>query len=251
MKKKRTLLGILCMFLLLTACNKKENIDNTSKQDTSKSTETSISESTNNANITYTISKYELGVVSIAYPIISSDDTSLEDNVNKINEIIYNDAISILDINDINEATDSIDIECSVFIDTNGDISILFFGDSFFELAAHPAKFVYTSNTNLYTASRCTLLDADIINNLTNNFTANETYKVCSESSALALEIEEYLDTYSTLELAKSFEYMDFSEDRTNPLSYSYKDELGTYVIIDIPTSIGQYATLQILSIGE
>lgn len=286
MKKSKTnraimsiLMLIMTLSLILTACNKQnansqsnnndslndtniDNIDNTNSNidnaditntnnsDNINSNNTIRDNANNNYNITYTTNSYELGMISIDYPILSVDDTSdstLLANLDTINSIIYNDAISVLNADDINEATDYINIDYTIYIDNDGIVSVKFSGDMSYELAAHPSNIMYTSNTNIYTGNRVTLIDEATLTNLANNFVSNQTYQICASSNELALLIEEYLNTCTTNELYKTFEYMDFTNERNYPLSYSYKDENGTYVIIEVPTAIGQYAILQII----
>lgn len=271
-KTNRAIMSILMLTmtlsLILTACNKQnansqsnnnnslndtnidsnnDNADNTNNTDSNNSTNNNAN---NNYNITYTTNSYELGMISIDYPILSVDDTSdsmLLTNLDTINSIIYNDAISVLNADDINEATDYINIDYTIYIDSDGIVSVKFSGDMSYELAAHPSNIMYTSNTNIYTGNRVTLIDEATLTNLANNFVSNQTYQICASNNELALLIEEYLNTCTTNELYKTFEYMDFTSEKNYPLSYSYKDENGTYVIIEVPTAIGQYAILQII----
>lgn len=201
------------------------------------------------AKFIYESAQYELGTVNIKYPIISVEghEEVIYTGIQTVNDIIKNDALSILTNYSINDGTDSINVDYSIFIDGDGNISVKFSGDTMYSGAAHPSVLLYTSNVNVYSGTRFKPISDDKLSQIAAYFEVGKDYEVCSDEADIKEAVEDYLREYDMSMLATELNNMDFDDDRQMPYTYSYQDEDGVYIIISVPTAIGQYAILRII----
>lgn len=201
------------------------------------------------AKFIYESAQYELGTVNIKYPVIlvEGQEQVAYTSIHAINEIIKDDALSILTNYSINDGTDSVNVDYSIFIDGDGNISVKFSGDAMYSNAAHPSVLEYTSNVNVYSGTRFKPISDDKLSQITAHFEVGKDYEVCSDETDIKEAVEDYLREYDMSMLASELNNMDFDDDRQTPYTYSYQDEDGVYIIISVPTAIGQYAILKII----
>ena len=201
------------------------------------------------AKFIYESAQYELGTVNIKYPVIlvEGHEQDVYTSIHAINEIIKDDALSILTDYSINDGTDSVNVDYSIFIDGDGNISVKFSGDAMYSGAAHPSVILYTSNVNVYSKTRFKPISDDKLSQIAAYFEVGKDYEVCSDEADIKEAVEEYLREYDMSMLASELNNMDFDDDGQIPYTYSYQDEDGVYIIISVPTAIGQYAILKII----
>jgi len=99
---------------------------------------------------------FEHGDISITYPQFISEDA---ENIQELNELIKNIALSVLDQYGEDTAGLSMDVTYELSLLTEDFISIVFEGLSFMEGAIRPNRIFYTLNIDLETMQRVRLTD--------------------------------------------------------------------------------------------
>ena len=185
-----------------------------------KSTDTKLSQSTNNINnnhlkssksMTYKLVKnvYSNKKLTVNYPQI----TNLSDSTKQksINEIIKNEALKVL--NYYKDSTDEVtlDINYNIKLSNENLLSIQYSGISYSKGAAHPNNIFYTTNINLNNASRLRLADlVKMDENFVNKF-KNSSYK--SQDAAPDKSLQEAaklsVNQFTTNDLIKKFNNAD------------------------------------------
>lgn len=158
--------GILLLLMLagagmLTGCKKKtEKIDLTSIHTTAAETmapettkapepettpaETAAPSASVNKNLTTAMNTYTSGKVTIQYPSVSNLDDA--EKAAKIDDLLKTNALSIIDAYGINEAEDTLSVECSVLSADRSRITVTYTGQLQAKGAASPTA-MFFSNT--------------------------------------------------------------------------------------------------------
>ena len=94
------------------------------------------------------LTTYTSGKVSIQYPVVENLD-----NASDINALIKKNALSIVDAYDIDEAKDTLNIQCKVISADRSRIILTYTGSLTVSGGAHPSNLFYTNTIDVRSAS--------------------------------------------------------------------------------------------------
>ena len=94
------------------------------------------------------LTTYTSGKVSIQYPVVENLD-----NASDINALIKKNALSIVDAYDIDEAKDTLNIQCKVISADRSRITLTYTGSLTVSGGAHPSNLFYTNTIDVRSAS--------------------------------------------------------------------------------------------------
>ncbi len=278
MIKKQVLMAAgLCTALLLSGCGKKhEKIDLSSKHTTAAETmaetmapsvpETteadsidvtleagienaagtgssgSVSGSVTNTNGVKTeMASYTSGKVSIQYPVISS--LGDEKAQTAVNDLIKTNALSVLKAYEVDEATDTLDIQCKVLEADRNRITITYEGSVMAQGAAYPVSLFYSNTVDVRNISNIDLPQMADPNKLATYVLSDECVFLTDDSAA----VREMLKTVNEAEkrnqsyYAAMFNQADFPVGSSFPSCFSYEQDGDVYFSIPVPHAAGDY----------
>ena len=218
----------------------------TSSQETAETGEESTeAESSSAQSISYEIAAYTEGdSISIEYPVISgmSDPSSQE----KANQLLKDNALSILKAWDTESGGCTIEIQCQVPALSQKRITVLYTGYASQEGAAHPVNQFYTNTVDLSSCKDMGLSDfADpytmagyVLSDDVEFDGVNGDQLTALLEERSAMDIESYTDI---------FENADFPFDAENywPSTFSYEKQGEIYFSIPVSHSLGDYAIVK------
>ena len=181
------------------------------------------------------LTTYTSGKVSIQYPVVENLD-----NASDINDLIKKNALSIIDGYDIDEAKDTLNIQCKVMAADRSRITLTYTGALTVSGGAHPSNVFYTNTIDVRNASSLDLpylTDPAVLADYV--LSADCVYQNSSpelKSSMVQINAGRNKTYYTNL-----FSKADFPYDGSFPESFSYEYEGDIYVSIPIPHAAGDY----------
>lgn len=181
------------------------------------------------------LTTYTSGKVSIQYPVVENLD-----NASDINDLIKKNALSIIDGYDIDEAKDTLNIQCKVMAADRSRITLTYTGTLTVSGGAHPSNVFYTNTIDVRNASSLDLpylTDPAVLADYV--LSADCVYQNSSpelKSSMVQINAGRNKTYYTHL-----FSKADFPYDGSFPESFSYEYEGDIYVSIPIPHAAGDY----------
>ena len=181
------------------------------------------------------LTTYTSGKVSIQYPVVENLD-----NASDINDLIKKNALSIIDGYDIDEAKDTLNIQCKVMAADRSRITLTYTGTLTVSGGAHPSNVFYTNTIDVRNASSLDLpylTDPAVLADYV--LSADCVYQNSSpelKSSMVQINAGRNKTYYTNL-----FSKADFPYDGSFPESFSYEYEGDIYVSIPIPHAAGDY----------
>lgn len=181
------------------------------------------------------LTTYTSGKVSIQYPVVENLD-----NASDINALIKKNALSIVDAYDIDEAKDTLNIQCKVISADRSRIILTYTGSLTVSGGAHPSNLFYTNTIDVRSASSLDLpylTDPAVLADYV--LSADCIYQNTSPElkSAMAQINAGRSKAYYTDLFSKA----DFSYDGSFPESFSYEYEGDIYVSIPVSHAAGDY----------
>ena len=181
------------------------------------------------------LTTYTSGKVSIQYPVVENLD-----NASDINDLIKKNALSIIDGYDIDEAKDTLNIQCKVMAADRSRITLTYTGTLTVSGGAHPSNVFYTNTIDVRNASSLDLpylTDPAVLADYV--LSADCVYQNSSpelKSSMAQINAGRNKTYYTNL-----FSKADFPYDGSFPESFSYEYEGDIYVSIPVPHAAGDY----------
>lgn len=181
------------------------------------------------------LTTYTSGKVSIQYPVVENLD-----NASDINALIKKNALSIVDAYDIDEANDTLNIQCKVISADRSRIILTYTGSLTVSGGAHPSNLFYTNTIDVRSASSLDLpylTDPAVLADYV--LSADCIYQNTSPElkSAMAQINAGRSKAYYTDLFSKA----DFPYDGSFPESFSYEYEGDIYVSIPVSHAAGDY----------
>ena len=181
------------------------------------------------------LTTYTSGKVSIQYPVVENLD-----NASDINALIKKNALSIVDAYDIDEAKDTLNIQCKVISADRSRITLTYTGSLTVSGGAHPSNLFYTNTIDVRSASSLDLpylTDPAVLADYV--LSADCIYQNTSPElkSAMAQINAGRSKAYYTDLFSKA----DFPYDGSFPESFSYEYEGDIYVSIPVSHAAGDY----------
>jgi hypothetical protein len=199
------------------------------------------------------VQQYKNNAVSISYPnVINVDDSTLE---SKINDTIKTHALAILDAYEIDEASDTVDIQCKVISADRSRFSVIYTGTISVKDAAHPVNVFYSDTIDLKTGKSLTLKDSADPYTLAQYVLSDACYFVSADGTLTDEEQSAQMEARNLMtmeEYKKLFDAADFSSDASVfPECFSYDDGGSIIFSIPVPHAAGDYALVSYTPEGK
>lgn len=201
------------------------------------------------ANLTTDTVTYASGGISVEYPVLKQlTDTAKQE---KINSLLKDNALAIIKAWEIDEATDSLSVQCKVMSLDRKRLTAVYTGTYKAKDAAHPVNVFYTSTVDLSQASDIGFHDySDAYTMAT--YTLSEDCRFYNVSPDLEKELMSYKNTQSIEYYTALYEHADFPLETASETgkaifaeSFSYEHRGNIYFSIPVPHALGDYAIIQ------
>ena len=194
--------------------------------------------------VTASLETYTSGKVSIQYPVVSHIDD--EELLTKVNEHLKANALSVIQANEVNEETDTLEIKCEVVSVDSRRLTAVYTGNLSAQGAAHPTELFYTNTLDLFQVQDIGLADyGDALTMAGYVLSDDVQFEGVSQENLEALLEERKtmdIDYYTDI-----FEHADFPFDAETfwPSSFSYEKQGVIYFSIPVSHVLGDYAIVQ------
>ncbi|MCI8578593.1 MAG: hypothetical protein HFG64_14030 [Lachnospiraceae bacterium] len=254
------ILAVMLGACLTTGCKKKEpeKIDissihtsaaETMPEETTKAEPTEKADSSTEAadstgsqnvrNVSTKMNTYSSGKVSIEYPsVVNLDD---QEQTTAVDNLIKNNALSIIQAYGLNEAEDSLNIKCRVLSADRNRITITYTGEVTRKDASSPTAVFYSNTIDVKEAKDLGFEKFADPYTMAGYVLSGDCHFV-SASSDLNAELMKYKNENSLDYYTKLFNNADFPFEGTFPESFSYEQDGDIYFSIPVPHALGDYA---------
>lgn len=253
MFRKQLFFFSVCILLSLTGCSQRNYIKEVSPQTSSGESQASTivirdytEEPVSHSGMTTSIKSYKDKNISIQYPVISNlKDKNKEE---KINQLLKENALSIIHINSIDPIKDTVIIDAEIISADPKRITAVYTGTFYAEGAAHPLNFFYTNTVDLNQVKDLGLTDYADPETLAKYVLSDQVkfYDASPELTEALIEARTQMDLNSYV---KIFQEADFPiktklSDGTPafPDSFSYVDKGNIIFSIPVPHALGDFA---------
>ncbi len=192
------------------------------------------------SSVSASIESYTSGKVTIQYPVVDQmDDASKKD---RINELLKANALSVIKANDIDEASDTLDIKCKVISADRKRLTATYTGLLTAKGAAHPVNMFYSNTVNLLQVQNLGLDDFTDAYTMA-GYVLSDDVKFSGISSDVEAEVLSYRSSLDLDSLTAVFNSADFplSSESQWPESFSYEKQGTIYFSLPVPHALGDY----------
>lgn len=192
------------------------------------------------SSVSASIETYTSGKVTIQYPVVDQmDDASKKD---RINELLKANALSVIKANDIDEASDTLDIKCKVISADRKRLTATYTGLLTAKGAAHPVNMFYSNTVNLLQVQNLGLDDFTDAYTMA-GYVLSDDVKFSGISSDVEAEVLSYRSSLDLDSLTAVFNSADFplSSESQWPESFSYEKQGTIYFSLPVPHALGDY----------
>lgn len=238
-----------------------ENCNNTEEKNKNDSTEVSnvtekkeISNDSTSKSNGYEITNktYSQNNVKINYPQI--ENFTDPEKLTSINKDLEDEALSILNDyleDDPNLTEVTMDIKYEVKLKNEKYLSIVYIGESNVKGAAHPLSVFYTTNIDIKKGNSIRLSDYANINDVLTKLKDSKNIKALSDNQELAKIQKDTLlniDNDTLLNMLKDADFHKVNGKVESPKEgvYSYIDENGVVISIQVNHAIGDHAEFKL-----
>ncbi len=200
----------------------------------------SSSKPDDSASVSAGLETYTSGKVSIQYPAVSGlEDEALE---GQINQLIKDNALSVIAANGIDEEKDSLEIKCSVISVNRSRLTATYEGVLSAQGASHPVNMFYSNTVSLTQAADLGFSDFTDAYTMAGYVLSDDVEFLGLTSEELSA-VSDYLKGLSIESLTKTFEAADFPLDSegTWPESFSYEKQGMICFSMPVPHALGDY----------
>lgn len=189
--------------------------------------------------VTADLATYTYENISIQYPVVSQMED--EEKQQKVNDLLKENALSVLKANQINEDQDTLKIKCQVVSVDRSRINAVYTGELSAKGAAHPSNLFYTNTVNLSQVQNMGMEDfADAYTMA--GYVLSEDVSFSNLSQEQKNAVLEYRSSLDIETLTAVFDKADFPLDGdTWPESFSYEKQGSIYFSLPVPHSMGDY----------
>ncbi len=266
MRKKMTLFAMLmvCAAVSLSGCKKDKEVDLTGIHTTEAETtptaetmapETTVAETTeaeeetkdagNDAssaiNVRSKIATEKNGKVTIEYPILSNLRNA--DTEEKVNKLIKEYALMIVDAYELNTEKDNVTVACDVISLDRSKAVLEFKGSMMIDGAPYPTDLYYTMNVDLSKGSLQGLVDYADPYTMAGYILSDDCIITSLDDDAAVKEYFKTLDIETLWETLKSCDFSSGAEGF--PSCFSYVNQGIVYISVPVPHAIGDYAIIE------
>lgn len=195
-------------------------------------------------NISYELSTYTDGNISIQYPVLSNLGSQEE----PVNQLLKDNALSILNAYDTENGDTSIQIKCQVPSITKKRATAIYKGTASVKGAAHPVNVYYTNTVDLTACKDLGLSDFADPYTMAGYVLSDDVQfdGLSGNSLSAALEERKLMDIQYYTQI---FEEADFPFDasKTWPSSFCYEKQGEIYFSIPVSHALGDYAIVKFI----
>lgn len=251
---------LLSGMCLAAGCGSKNNVDLSSShttgaetmassEETEAETGTAAEESSqaegntrpdSSKGLSTSLETYTSGKVSIQYPVVSGLNSSETEDA--VNDLLKNNALSIIDAQDLNEADDSLTVRCQIVSADRQRLTAVYTGQLSAAGAAYSTAVFYTNTVDMDQAS-----DVGFTTYAEPSTMAGYVMSDGCQFEGLDADgeaaVKEYIASQSMDYYTQLFRQADFPiKGGTFPESFSYEKEGDIYFSIPVPHALGDYA---------
>ena len=183
---------------------------------------------------------YTSGKISIQYPSISLDDSK---KTASINELLKSNALSFIKANKVDEAKDTLAIQCRVLSADRSRISVTYTGLYTPDGAAYPTNVFFSSNIDVNKASNIRLSYFSDPATLA-GYVLSDSCSFPLADAELKTALMKEKNTQTLDYYTKLFNNADFSSNGQFPASFSYDQDGDIYFSIPVSHALGDYAMI-------
>ncbi|MGL5436668.1 MAG: hypothetical protein ACRDBO_14895 [Lachnospiraceae bacterium] len=190
-------------------------------------------------NISSKMNTYKSGNISIQYPsVIHLKDQS---KTTAIDNLIKNNALSVIQAYGIDSAKDKLEITCKVLSADSNRITITYSGYLNTAGSAHPFNLFYSNTIDVAKADNIGFSKYADPYTMAGYVMSNDC-RFSDKTPQQTEEIRSYLHTEGSLEsYTQIFNQADFPYDSDFPSSFSYEHEGTIYFTIPVTPALGDY----------
>ena len=191
-------------------------------------------------SVSASIETYASGKISIQYPVVSNlEDTKLQE---QINAHLKENALSVIEANDLDEENDSLEIQCSVISADRSRLTATYSGTLSVQGAAHPVNLFYSNTVSMTQGTDLGFSDFTDAYTMAGYVLSDDVKFLNLTADALSAVLE-YRQGLTLEELTSIFEGADFplNEDGTWPESFSYEKQGAICFSMPVPHALGDY----------
>lgn len=191
------------------------------------------------AGVSASIETYTSGNISIQYPAVSQlSDSSMEE---RVNELLKNNALSVIEANGIDESSDTLTIKCQVISIDRRRLTATYSGDLTVQGAAHPVNMFYTNTVDLTQAQDISFEDLADAYTMA-GYVLSDDVKFLGLTPDLLEAVLEYRSSMTVDDLTRIFSQADFPlDDGMWPESFSYEQQGAICFSLPVPHALGDY----------
>ena len=192
------------------------------------------------SSVTANLETYTSGKVTIQYPVVSNlEDQELQE---KINELLKNNALSVIDANEIDTENDQLDIQCSVISVNRSRLTATYGGTLNVQGAAHPTNLFYSNTVSMTQAADLGFSDFTDAYTMAGYVLSDDVQFLNLTSEELSAVLE-YRSSLSLETLTEIFEGADFPLNQAGewPQSFSYEKQGMICFSMPVPHALGDY----------
>ncbi|HJA72399.1 MAG TPA: DUF4163 domain-containing protein [Candidatus Lachnoclostridium stercoravium] len=186
-----------------------------------------------------TVDTYSSNNISIEYPSVSD---SLSSNASAVNELLKNNALSVISAYGIDEASDSLSVDCKIISANKQRLTAVYTGELSVSGGAHPTAVYYTNTVDLEAVSDIGLSTyADPYTMA--GYVMSDDCQFQGLTAEQEQAVKEYKAEQSVSAYQKIFQNADFPlKGDSFPESFSYEVRGEIYLSIPVPHALGDYA---------
>ena len=192
------------------------------------------------SSVTANLETYTSGKVTIQYPVVSNlEDQELQE---KINELLKNNALSVIDANEIDTENDQLDIQCSVISVNRSRLTATYEGTLNVQGAAHPTNLFYSNTVSMTQAADLGFSDFTDAYTMAGYVLSDDVQFLNLTSEELSAVLE-YRSSLSLETLTEIFVGADFPLNQAGewPQPFSYEKQGMICFSMPVPHALGDY----------
>lgn len=202
--------------------------------------ESSKETASSSTSVSASIETYTSGKVSIQYPVVTNLED--EDLQAQINTHLKDNALSVIEANQIDPQQDSLEIKCSVISADRSRLTATYSGVLTAGTAAHPVNLFYSNTVSMTQGTDLGFSDFTDAYTMA-GYVLSDDVKFLNLTADTLSAVLEYRKGLSIEELTAVFEKADFPLDDTGtwPESFSYEKQGTICFSMPVPHALGDY----------
>lgn len=200
------------------------------------------------ADVSASVKTYKEGNVSIQYPELSNlSDSSVQ---NKVNQLLYSNALQFLEAYSVDSAKDTVTVECDVISADRRRVTVVYTGLYSAQGASYPTNLFYTNTIDTAKGEDIELTDyADpytLAGYILSGDCQFETDDSQLNQALMDQRSDRDINTYTQMFQNADFPYKESEDDPVPfPQVFSYEDGGTIYVSLPVSHALGDFALVK------